>query len=200
MVDWDDDTPQLRSNLAKLFGRVRDEALRREPLTTETARGWQREMMQGLIPPEPRLVGRFRGEAGLEDYDVEVGGLPGVRAPDVAAELREFDRKLRLAIAELDTLIEPGRELTGDHLEAVLTLCAWTHSEWIRIHPFTNGNGRTARLWVNSIAMRYGLPPFLRLRPRPGDSYGPACAAAMRGDWSLTVLLFRRMYIDSLLA
>src|SRR5262245_42684629 len=98
MVNWDDDTPQLRSNLAKLFGRVRDEALRREPLTTETARGWQREMMQGLIPPEPQLVGRFRGEAGLEDYDVEVGGLPGVRAPHVAAELREFDRKLRLAI------------------------------------------------------------------------------------------------------
>jgi hypothetical protein len=199
MVDWDDDTPQLRSNLAKLFGRVRDEALRREPLTTETARGWQREMMQGLIPPEPQLVGRFRGEAGLEDYDVEVGGLPGVRAPDVAAELREFDRKLRLAIAELDALIEFGQELTGDHLEAVLTLCAWVHSEWIRIHPLTNGNGRTARLWVNSIAMRYDLPPFLRLRPRPGDGYGPVCAAAMRGDWSLTVLLFRRMYIDSLL-
>lgn len=165
----------------------------------EAARGWQLEIMQGLIPPEPQLVGRFRGEAGLEDYNVKVGDLPGVRAPEVAAELREFDRKLRLAIAELDALIEQGQELTGDYLEAILTLCAWAHSEWIRIHPFTNGNGRTARLWVNSIAMRYGLPPFLRLRPRPGDGYGPACAAAMQGDWSSTVALFRRMYINSLL-
>ena len=32
-------------------------------------------------------------------------------------------------------------------------------AEWIRIHPFANGNGRIARLWVNSIAMRYDLRP-----------------------------------------
>ncbi len=69
MVNWDDDTPRLRSNLAKVFGRVRDEALRREPLTIEVARGWQLEIMQGLIPPALQLVGKFRGEAGLEDYN-----------------------------------------------------------------------------------------------------------------------------------
>ncbi len=200
MVDWDDDTPQLRSNLAKVFGRVRDEALSRQPLTIEVARGWQLDIMTGLVPPGPNRVGRFRGEAGLEDYDVEVGGLPGALAPDVAAELSEFDRKLRLAIATLDPLIHPGQDLSADNLAAVLALCAWAHSEWVRIHPFANGNGRTARLWVNSIAMRYGLPPFLRIRPRPGDGYGRVSAAAMQGDWRPTVALFRQMYINSLRA
>ena len=200
MANWDDDTPQLRSNLAKVFGRVRDEALGRKPLTLEVARGWQLDIMSGLIPPGPNLVGRFRGEVGLENYDVEVRGLPGASASDVAAELSEFDRKLRLAIAELDRLIEPGQDLTADNLAAVLTLCAWAHSEWVRIHPFANGNGRTARLWVNSIAMRYGLPPFLRIRPRPGDGYGRVSAAAMQGDWRPTVALFRQMYISSLRA
>jgi hypothetical protein len=200
MVDWDDDTPQLRSNLAKVFGRVRDEALSRKPLTIEVARGWQLDIMTGLVPPGPNRVGRFRGEAGLEGYDVEVGGLPGVLAPDVAAELSEFDRKLRLAIAALDPLIRPGQDLTADNLAAVLALCAWTHAEWVRIHPFANGNGRTARLWVNSIAMRYGLPPFLRIRPRPGDGYGRVSAAAMQGDWRPTVALFRQIYTNSLRA
>jgi hypothetical protein len=200
MVDWDDDTPQLRSNLAKVFGRVRDEALSRQPLTIEVARGWQLDIMTGLVPPGPNRVGRFRGEAGLEGYDVEVGGLPGALAPDVAAELSEFDRKLRLAIATLDPLIRPSQNLTADNLAAVLALCAWAHSEWVRIHPFANGNGRTARLWVNSIAMRYGLPPFLRIRPRPGDGYGRVSAAAMQGDWRPTVALFRQMYINSLRA
>jgi len=199
MVDWDDDSPQLRTNLEKLFGRVRDEALRREPLTIEVARGWQREIMQGLVSPDPELVGRFRGEAGLENYNVKVGGLPGVWALAVSAELAEFDRKLRLAIADLDQMVKPDRDLTADNLAAVITLCAWVHSEWVRIHPFANGNGRTARLWVNSIAMRYGLPPFLRIRPRPGSGYGRASIAAMQGDWSPTVALFRQMYINALL-
>lgn len=198
MADWDDDTPQLRSNLAKLLGRVRDGALRREPLTIEIARGWHRDIMEGLVPPDPNLVGRFRGEAGLEDYNVKIGDLYGVRAAEVSAELVEFDRKLRLAVAELDGLIEPGQDLTADDLQAVLTLCAWAHSDWVRIHPFANGNGRTARLWVNSIAMRYGLPPFLRIRPRPDNEYGRVSAAAMRGDWGPTVTLFRQLYIDSL--
>jgi hypothetical protein len=200
MADWDDDTPELRSNLAKVFSRVRDEALRRESLTVETARGWQRDIMQGLVPPDPKLVGRFRGEAGLENYNVKVGDLPGVRASDVPSELAEFDRKLRQALAELDQLIKPEQDLTADDLAAILTLCAWAHSEWVRIHPFANGNGRTARLWANSIAMRYGLPPFLRLRPRPDGGYGRAASAAMRGDWRPTVALFRRMYIESLRA
>jgi hypothetical protein len=198
MADWDEDTPRLRSNLAKVVSRARAEALRREPLTIEIARGWQLEIMEGLEPPDPKLVGRFRGEAGLEDYNVKVGDLPGVRASEVSAEMAEFNRKLRLAIDELDQLISPTQDPTGDDLAAILTLSAWAHSEWIRVHPFANGNGRTARLWVNSIAMRYGLPPFLRLRPRPGSGYDRAAAAAMQGDWRPTVALFRRMYIESL--
>jgi hypothetical protein len=200
MADWDDDTPELRSNLAKVFNRVRDEALRREALTVETARGWQLDIMQGLVPPDPKLVGRFRGEAGLENYNVKVGDLPGVRASDVPSELAEFDRKLRQAIAELDQLIKPGQDLTADDLAAILTLSAWAHSEWVRIHPFANGNGRTARLWANSIAMRYGLPPFLRLRPGPDGGYGRAASSAMQGDWRPTLALFRRMYVESLRA
>jgi Fic/DOC family len=129
-----------------------------------------------------------------------LGDLPGVQASDVSFELAEFDRKLRQAITELDDLIKPGQDLTADDLAAVLTLSAWAHSEWVRIHPFANGNGRTARLWANSIAMRYGLPPFLRLRPRPGGGYDRAASSAMHGDWRPTLALFRRMYIESLRA
>ena len=129
MVDWDDDTPQLRNNLTRVFGRVRDEALRREPLSIEVARGWQLDIMQGLVPPDPKLVGRFRGEAGLETYNVKVGDHPGVRAPDVPVELAGFDRKIRMALAELDLLIKPGEELTADSLAAIIALCAWAHSE-----------------------------------------------------------------------
>jgi hypothetical protein len=71
---------------------------------------------------------------------------------------------------------------------------SWAHGEWARIHPFANGNGRIARLWANWIAMRYGVPPFVRLRPRPeGTSYADAAAASMRGNFEAVVPVFRDM-------
>jgi hypothetical protein len=196
MVDWDDDSPRLRSNLLKVVRSVRNDAERRKPLAAEGARRWQRDLMKGLAAPDPNLIGKFRGETGLENCNVIVGAVPGVHAPDVLPELAEFDRKLQQALAELDQQMPLRKDLTVDDLAAVLTLCAWVHSEWIRIHPFANGNGRTARLWVNSIAMRYGLPPFLSLRPRPGGDYGRFSAEGMQGNWRPTIALFRQMFID----
>jgi len=68
----------------------------------------------------------------------------------------------------------------------------------VRIHPFANGHGRTARLWANCLAMRYGLPPFIRLRPRPNSGYAAAGAKAMQGDWKQTAAVFRKLLDDFL--
>jgi hypothetical protein len=46
--------------------------------------------------------------------------------------------------------------------------------------------------------MRYGLPPFIRLRPRPDSGYGAAGAKGMRGDWKPAATAFRRL-IDEFL-
>ena len=198
MSNWDQDSPQLRSNLHRVLSDVRRDALQRVKPTVAAARKWQADTMQHLIAPKPEYVGRFRGEPGLEGCEVEVGSYPGVSSVDVADELKSFERRLQETVDALDELIEPGQDLSADHVAAVIELCAWVHSDWIRIHPFANGNGRTARLWANCIAMRYGLPPFVRLRPRPDGGYGAAAAAAMAGRWQSTVQVFRRMYRDAI--
>ena len=41
-----------------------------------------------------------------------------------------------------------------------IELSAWTHAEFVRIHPFTDGNGRTARLIMNYQLMKKGLLPI----------------------------------------
>ncbi len=193
MPDWDEDSPQLRANLARVLHRIREAARRRDVPTVEAARSWHAETMLGLDLPEPRLRGAFRGEAGLEEMEVAIGRRRGVAAQEVAAALARFERTLQSAVADLDESLPRDSEPDADHLAAILDLCAWAHAEWIRIHPFANGNGRTARLWANSLAMRYGLPPFVRLRPRPDDGYGTAGERAMRGDWEPTAAVFRRM-------
>ena len=77
---------------------------------------------------------------------------------------------------------------------SVFTLLAYTHGEWVRIHPFANGNGRTARLWANWCALRYNLPAFVRLKPRPaGNLYANAAAASMSGDHQSMIAVFAEM-------
>jgi len=89
-----------------------------------------------------------------------------------------------------------GQDPNADQLAAIIDLRAWAHAKWIRIHPFANGNGRTARLWANWLALRYSLPPFIRLRPRPDKGYGDASGKAMQGDWQPTASVFHQLLDD----
>jgi hypothetical protein len=149
--------------------------------------------MAGLDVPDDKYLGRYRGEPGLETTRVWIGSHESVLPGDVAQALTAFERTLQRAVAALDARYQPGEELDKDGLAAVIDLCAWTHAEWVRIHPFANGNGRTARIWANALLMRYGLAPSARLRPRPGGDYGRAGTAAMERDWRPTAAVFRRM-------
>lgn len=40
-----------------------------------------------------------------------------------------------------------------EHIECLL----YAHYEFIRIHPFNNGNGRTGRILMNWVALKFGL-------------------------------------------
>jgi hypothetical protein len=203
MGNWDANSAQLDKNLARILAYASEDACRRsKPMVDDTLR-WHKDLMHGLeIPPEVRLgiaaadmVGRFRGTVPLDTYEVGIGKYFGVRADLVPAELKAFKQELQRRVDLLDAQV--GASLTsGKQVGDILKLCAWTHAEWIRIHPFANGNGRTARVWANYIATRYGLPPFVQLRPRPGPDYEAAGAAAMEGYWGKTFLVFLRMYAE----
>lgn len=193
MADWDEDSPTLRENLTQIVEQIADESDQRKTPTLELARSWQRAFLQGSKASDPRYVGAFRGERGLERTGVKIGSRWGVRPTEVALELRQFEHKLQEAVLRFDQALPVSKELTNEEVDAVIDLCAWAHAEWIRIHPFANGNGRTARLWANFLAMRYGLPPFVRLRPRPNEGYEAAGIKAMVSEWEPTAVVFRRM-------
>ena len=198
MPNWDEDSPQLRSNLAQILEEIAAAASQRRNPRAEAARRWQVLAMRDLEVADARFVGAFRGEPGLENVNVRVGTNYGVDPADVGEALKQFEAKLQMLVAELDAVLPPGQEPNADQVAAIIDLCAWAHSEWVRIHPFANGNGRTARLWANSLALRYGLPPFIRLRPRPNASYGQAGAKAMKGDWKPMAAVFHRLLEDFL--
>ncbi|HEV2963708.1 MAG TPA: Fic family protein [Candidatus Angelobacter sp.] len=198
MPNWDEDSPKLRENLGRVLKEIARSAEHRETPTLDAAKRWQKLLMEDLDMGTPRFACAFRGEQGLKDVQVRVGANYGVNAARVAKELTRFEQKLQTIVVQMDVLLPNRQEPDADQVAAVVDLCAWAHAEWVRIHPFANGNGRTARLWANSLAMRYGLPPYIRLRPRPDNGYAAAGAKAMQGDWKPTAVVFRRLLSDFL--
>jgi len=196
LPDWDEDSPELQRNLAKVSASIERDAAKRVIPKVATAKVWQKVIMAGLAADKPVFVGRFRGEPGLERCGVRVNHVYGTAPWDVAAELKAFETTLRRVVAGLDAKYPDADSLDEDGLSAVIELAAWAHAEWIRIHPFANGNGRTARFWANLLLMRYGLPPAVAPRPRPGGGYAAAGAAAMQGQWRPTVNVFRQLVRD----
>jgi Fic family protein len=200
VADWDANSPALARNLQELGRSITTAAAARQPVSSAVIREWQALIMRGLVAAAGEPFGAYRGEAGLEDYNVEVAGHFGTLAERVGAELVEFDRTLAERLDELDRTIRDehfDEDLTADNVVAVIILCAWAHGEWVRIHPFPNGNGRTARVLVNSIAQRYGLPAFMRVRPRPGPEYAVVATQSMAGNWRAAVPLFMKLLYEA---
>ena len=50
-------------------------------------------------------------------------------------------------------------DLSSNTLDPI-ELAAWTHAEFVKIHPFTDGNGRTSRLIMNYQLMKNGYLPI----------------------------------------
>ncbi len=67
-----------------------------------------------------------------------------------------------------------------EHIDCLL----YSHYEFIRIHPFNNGNGRTGRILMNLISMKFGYKPLV-LYHREGGSrkvYIEAMKSADKGN------------------
>lgn len=76
-----------------------------------------------------------------------------------------------------------GDWLSSDEVAALhpVEWAALAHFRLVHIHPFTDGNGRTARLSMNLLLMRMGYPPaVIRVEDRP--AYYDALDAAHGGD------------------
>ncbi len=49
---------------------------------------------------------------------------------------------------------------TLDSVECILQVACELHLKIVKVHPFTDGNGRSCRLIMNTILMQHGLPPI----------------------------------------
>ncbi len=92
-----------------------------------------------------------------------------------------------------------GDWLNSDEAAALhpVERAALAHFRLVHIHPFTDGNGRTARLLMNLVLTREGYPPaVIRVEDRP--VYYDALDAAHEGDTKQLVRLVAEVVERSL--
>jgi Fic family protein len=124
-------------NVVDALRRVDDLVAEPRPLTEDDLRDLHALLMQKLVD-DP---GVYRTERVFIVGAMHVPPNP-LKVPDLMAELA----------AELN---EPG---PGEH---PVSHAARMHYRLVQIHPWSDGNGRTARMLSSVLAMRAGYPPPL---------------------------------------
>jgi len=136
----------------------------------------------------PEIAGKYRDE-NLEITDSK--HLPPHHSQvtekinAAETELAEFLKKLDASKVE-GTLFNP--EPTNEIIESIgriVEVAAWIHHVITFIHPFREGNGRTARLAANLILERYGLIGIsIKIEKENKNRYHQALAQIdIRGDY-----------------
>lgn len=111
------------------------------------------------------------------------GGFAFAMAAQVPRLMTEFERK-ELAVYTPCVFDAP---------EKIIEALAVTHCELVLIHPFRDGNGRTARLLASLMALQAGLPllDFSNIEGRTRKAYFTAVQASMRRDYEPMKKIFR---------
>ncbi len=149
---------------------VRELARQTNPITELDVRNLHRLVM---LRSAPEMAGRYADQGRFVLTDAGRHGFPS--PAEVPALMGDFAKWLSAVPATPDSAFTAHRQLVG-------------------IHPFNDGNGRTARLLMNLILIRGGYPP-VAVRPEDRVAYLSALQQeqAGRGAESFNRLLYERL-------
>ncbi len=155
-------------------------------LTVQEVRHVHREAMSLVWSeaPHPNAYSD-EGPGSFRRHDIQrfESGLRPPSFTDVHAQVTDWVRDVnRLRFAS-------GR---------IIELLAELHAGFERIHPFLDGNGRTGRLLMNLVLVRFGYPPAV-IQKRERRLYLKALAKADRGDPGPLGELLARAVLDNLM-
>jgi fido (protein-threonine AMPylation protein) len=150
---------------------------------------WHGKLFESVVPV-PYYAGHYRcadSRYPCLNVNNHVAGVSGAPFEDVADRMQLFSEALESGTIDTDKFVAT-HETPELKLKAALQLAAFAAGSVIQIHPFLNGNGKTARLAANFFCNRYGYGmPFFLNRPWPNSpaaEYSTACRAAMAsGDF-----------------
>ena len=164
----------LQTQTASVLQHLRDRTLTTPAIAHDT-RPVHFNLFAKLAPPEhPYYAGHYRGEPFrcLRYANVGVNDDPrvGVYATLVFHRTQHLCHYLNLGFTFLDKLhhAPPSDVPDEDKLLNTVAFACAIFDEFLRIHPYLNGNGHIARFLVWAILGRYGYwPERFPIEPRP---------------------------------
>ena len=96
---------------------------------------------------------------------------------------------------EMQKLIEKYNE--WDNLHPIIKAC-YLHGEFVKIHPFIDGNGRTARLLLNFELIKNGYPPVIIKNENRVEYYDSLDEAHTTNDYSNFIKIIISLLNESL--
>jgi Fic family protein len=104
------------------------------------------------------------------------------------------------AIGELADELNHELLIEERKLESIFTLLARFHYQFVRIHPFPDGNGRIARVVTDQIALHYWLPPAMAGYPRHNkhrrQKYHEAIRSCVNDPACTDLAMWIKGYVD----
>ena len=98
---------------------------------------------------------------------------------------------------QMDDLIKWYRESSEKNALDPIILASEFHYKFIRIHPFDDGNGRTARILMNFILMKNGYPPVI-IKTEDKENYYSVLRIADSGSIEPFIEFISKNLINSL--
>lgn len=162
-------TSLLTRNVKQLLIQLRTGQLDTIQAALDT-RPIHQHLFAELTPPDyAYFAGHYRGEnfPCLKHCRSGVTGdeRVGVNATIVAGRMAQLAERIRYGVSILDN----ARSLTPvDHLLNAVALSCQIFDEFLRIHPYLNGNGHVARFVLWALLGRYNYWPHrFPIEPRP---------------------------------
>ena len=137
---------------------------------------WVMDVVQGFFPLTQAFIRQLHTLLLKESYEVKAitpEGLPTSKKVEIGQYKKQPNHVLtstgeifRFATPEetpsmMEELVNWYREQESQPAVNPILLASEFHYRFIRIYPFDDGNGRTARILMNFILMKFNFPPVV---------------------------------------
>ena len=144
-------------NHKKAYGYVKKCISENKPLDENIVKDLHAILTENII-----IGGIYR----KEEVRISGAGFTPPAGNEMYMQIKNFYRDLKVKENELNPI----------------ELAAWTHAEFVRIHPYIDGNGRTSRLIMNYQLLIHGYLPISVAKENRLDYYNALEQYAVKGD------------------